>query len=96
MAPSTVSLVTVSSGPSGTRRVRILLPRIDCLVDNARYWSPDDLPPLAGQDLRGLSRPKIGKIVRPVRRWTAHDHRAARRCCQRDEAELAEILGDPV
>jgi hypothetical protein len=65
MAPSMVSLVTVPSGPSGTRRVRISLPLIECLVDNARYWMPDTLPPLAGQDLRGLSRPKVDKILGP-------------------------------
>jgi hypothetical protein len=49
--------------------------------------------------LRGLSRPKIGtrQVQRRGALWTSHDQaRSARRRRQRDEAELAELLGDPV
>ena len=62
MQPSMTFLATVSSGPSGTRRVRISLPRIDCLVDNDRYWLPDTLPAARGEDMRSLYRPRPDKV----------------------------------
>jgi hypothetical protein len=49
------------------RRIRVSLPRIDCLVDNHRYFLPEDLPPPARDDLRAWLRPKLGKIVQPVK-----------------------------
>ncbi|MCK1518370.1 hypothetical protein IVB22_39040 [Bradyrhizobium sp. 190] len=61
-ATTTVMMLPVSSGPSGVPRVRISLPLVEPLLDNARYYLPDDLPPAAGQDLRGLSRPRVDKI----------------------------------
>ena len=75
-------MLPVPSGPSGVRRIRISLPLIPDLVDNARYFLPDTLPPPEGQDLRGLSRPKVEKVLgkpdKPPRRgalWTSHDNR---------------------
>jgi hypothetical protein len=94
---SMIALVTIPSAASGVRRVRISVPRVDCLLDGQRYFLPGELPAPEGVDLRPMARPKIGRAARPVRRWTAHDNRAARhRRQQRDEAELAELLGDPV
>jgi hypothetical protein len=88
---SMICLLMVPSGPSGVRQVRISVPRIDCLLDGQRYWLPDTLPPPAGEELRPLHRPRIGP------QWTSHDHREARRRReQRDLAELARMLGDPV
>ena len=45
------------------------------LLDDVRYYLPDDLPPLAGQDLRGLSRPRVDKIPGDPRTalWRALD-----------------------
>jgi len=61
------------------------------------------MTPAEGQDLRGLSRPRIDKIGRamPARPrgplWTAHDRaRSERRREQRDLQELAAVLGDPI
>ena len=86
-----VMMLPVSSGPSGVRRVRISLPLIEPLLDNSRYYLPDNLPPAAGQDLRGLSRPKVHKVVQQQRRgalWTCHDRGGPdRRRQPRDEAE---------
>ena len=61
-----------------------------------RCFRPDDLPPLAGQDLRALNRPPVHKVR--GRGHMSHDDRRyiEKRRRQRDEAELAEILGDPV
>jgi hypothetical protein len=84
MAPSMIALTTVPSGPSGVRRVRISLPLVPCLIDDARYFLPDTLPPPAGEDLRSLYRPRPGKVLgqdvrldKPPRRgalWTSHDN----------------------
>ena len=45
------------------RRLRISLPLIPDLVDNQRYWRPDDLPAPAGDELRSWSRPKVHKVL---------------------------------
>ena len=82
-----ICLLSVASGPSGVRQVRISLPRIDCLVDNARYWLPDNLPPPAGEDLRPQRRPRIDTMVRAVLKREKLDQRYA---------ALARLLGDPV
>lgn len=100
-------MLSVPSGPNGFRKVRISVPRIDCLLDNSRYYLPGDQPPLDEQDRRGISRPQVGALgpaARPVnppqRRgaaWTSHDGlRSRRRREQRDLNELAKLLGDPV
>jgi len=61
-----------------------------------RYFRPDDLPPLAGQDLRALNRPPVHKVCGHGR--MSHDDRRyiEKRRRLRDEAELAELLGNPV
>ena len=64
MTPNMVFLVTVPSAASGVKRVRISVPLIECLVDNQRYWLPEDLPPPAGEELRPMSRPRITKAPR--------------------------------
>ena len=83
-------MLPVSSGPSGTRKVRISLPLVEGLLDGQKYFREGDLPPLTGQDLRGLSRPKVHKVLGPRRGqlWTSPDRvRARRRRQPRDEAE---------
>jgi len=96
-------LASVPSGPSGTRKVRISLPLVPFLLDGRRYFRPDELPPAEGQDLRGSIAARLDRIGRAIPErargplWTAHDRaRAKRRREQRDLAELAEGLGDPV
>ena len=64
MIPSMVAMVSIPSAASGVRRVRISVPRIDCLLDNVRYFLPQDLPPPAGEDLRPMVRPRITKAPR--------------------------------
>ena len=64
MIPSMVARVSIPSAASGVRRVRISVPRIDCLLDNVRYFLPQDLPPPAGEELRPMSRPRITKAPR--------------------------------
>ena len=75
------------------RRLRITLPLVPQLLDGVRYYPPGDVPPLDGQDLRAFSRPKIGRIVRPIKpdRSAERRHRE-----QRELKKLAEMLGDPV
>jgi hypothetical protein len=41
------------------RRLRISVPLIECLLDNQKYFRPDELPPAAGEELRSLSRPRL-------------------------------------
>src|SRR4249919_1071310 len=63
MAQSMILLVVVPS-ESGTKRVRISVPLIECLLDHQRYFLPGDLPPPAGEELRPMSRPRITKAPR--------------------------------
>ena len=84
-----ICLLTVPSGPSGTRRVRISLPLVPCLLDGQRYYLPDTLPPPAGEDLRPQRRPRIDTMVRAVlKREAANEldkrHRALARLLQGD------------
>lgn len=64
MIPSMIAMVTIPSAASGVRKVRISVPRIECLLDNQRYFLPGDLPPAAGEDLRPMVRPRITKAPR--------------------------------
>ena len=64
MIPSMIAMVTIPSAASGVRKVRISVPRIECLLDNQRYFLPGDLPPAAGEELRPMSRPRITKASR--------------------------------
>ena len=64
-----ISLVSIPSAASGVRKVRISVPRVDCLLDGQRYFLPGDLPEARGEDLRPMVRPKAGKVLaaRPVK-----------------------------
>lgn len=81
-----ICLLTVPSGPSGTRQVRISVPLVECLLDNQRYYLPDDLPPLAGEDLRPQRRPRLDVLVRQVLKREADARLEAR------HRELARLL----
>ena len=63
MAQSMILLVVVPS-ESGTKRVRISLPLVECLLDHQRYFLPGELPAPAGEELRPMSRPRITKASR--------------------------------
>src|SRR6476620_7731754 len=63
MAQSMILLVVVPS-ENGTKRVRISLPLIECLLDHQRYFLPGELPAPAGEELRPMSRPRITKAPR--------------------------------
>ena len=67
MRATMIMLFPYQTSAGTVRRIRVSLPRIDCLVDNHRYFLPEDLPPPARDDLRAWLRPKLGKIVQPVK-----------------------------
>ena len=57
-------LLVVVPSESGTKRVRISVPLVECLLDHQRYFLPGELPAPAGEELRALSRPRITKASR--------------------------------
>ena len=61
------------------RRLRISLPLVPHLVDGPKYFRPDDLPPPEGEDLRPLSRPRVGPSWTAT--ITARHAEAGRRAC---------------
>ena len=63
MVPHMILLVVVPS-ESGTKRVRISVPLVECLLDHQRYFLPGELPAPAGEELRAMSRPRITKAPR--------------------------------
>ena len=96
-------LASVPSGPSGTRKVRISLPLVPFLLDGRRYFRPDEIAARRGPRFARSIAARLDRIGRAIPErargplWTAHDRaRAKRRREQRDLAELAEGLGDPV
>jgi hypothetical protein len=52
-------LVTHLSGNFGIRRLRISVPLVPCLVNGQKYHLPDTLPPLTGNDLQRVYRPRV-------------------------------------
>ena len=74
------------------RRMRVSLPLIPALLDGQRYFLPGDLPAPAGDELRAVARPKLHKFARPVKASATTGQLDQ----QRDLAELARMLGDPV
>jgi len=56
--------LAVVASESGTKRVRISLPLVECLLDHQRYFLPGELPAPAGEELRPMSRPRITKAPR--------------------------------
>ena len=87
MAQSMILLVVVPS-ESGTKRVRISLPLVECLLDHQRYFLPGELPAPAGEELRPMSRPRITKAPRAPSLRTLVKHALK---CQSAE-ELAQRL----
>ena len=70
MAASASSMVIVLpflTSNATIRRLRISLPLVTCLLDGQKYFSPGDLPPLAGDDLRPMLRPRL---TRTPFRWS--------------------------
>ena len=57
-------LLVVVPSESGTKRVRISVPLVECLLDHQRYFLPGELPAPAGEELRPMSRPRITKASR--------------------------------
>lgn len=78
-ATTMVALVSIPSAASDVRKVRVSLPRIECLLDGRKYFDAEDLPPLSGTDLRSISRPKLHKFVRPVKGARPGMHEPAER-----------------
>jgi hypothetical protein len=75
---SMICLLTVPSGPSGVRQVRISVPLVAPLLDGVRYFLPDTLPPPEGEDLRPQRRPRLDVMVRQVLRREAEARLEAR------------------
>ena len=64
-----VAIVSHLSGNFGIRRLRVSVPLVPALLDGVRYFREGDLPPLAGNDLQVVYRPRIqAKAPRPPRR----------------------------
>jgi hypothetical protein len=73
------------------RHVRVSVPLVPCLVDNRRYYLPDDLPPAQGEELRPMLRPRITQPMRAPRAPTLRSLvKLAVRC--QDAEELGEKL----
>ena len=66
--------LAVVASESGTKRVRISLPLVECLLDHQRYFLPGELPAPAGEELRPMSRPRITKAPRAPRLRTLVKH----------------------
>ncbi len=59
MQPHMVRLVPHLTSNATIRHLRISVPLIADLVDNARYFLPSDLPAPAGDELRPVLRPRL-------------------------------------
>ena len=59
MQPSMVAIVPHLTTNCRVRHVRVSVPLIAALVDNQRYYLPDDLAPACGEELRPMFRPRI-------------------------------------
>jgi hypothetical protein len=57
-------ILPIPNTTNGVRRVRISLPMAEPLLDNAKYFRDEDLPPLAGLDLRSPYRPRLNQTPR--------------------------------
>ena len=67
MTPHMVFVCPFLTTAAQIRRLRISVPLIECLIDNQRYYRPEDLPPATGEELRPLLRPRITQLKAPMR-----------------------------
>ena len=65
MQPHMVCLVPHLTTNCQVRHVRVSVPLIAALVDNKRYYLPDDLAAAKGEEPRALYRPKIAQPKPP-------------------------------
>jgi hypothetical protein len=65
MPPTMVIVIPTLATTALIRRVRISLPRIDCLVDDVKYHRAETLPPARGAELRALHSPHLARLPRP-------------------------------
>jgi hypothetical protein len=61
MPPHMVRLAPFLTSSATVRRLPISLPMVEPLLDGVRYFRPDDLPPLTGDELRLTSRPRMNR-----------------------------------
>ena len=88
MAPHMARLVPYLTSNATIRRLRISAPLVELLLDNQKYFLPDALPALAGDDLRPLLQPRIARAKQSPRpRGDRKTWRA------RDLAELDMLIG---
>jgi hypothetical protein len=59
MAPHMICMLPYLNSNARVRRLRISVPLVPCLLDDQKYFRPDDLPPPAGEELRPLLRPRL-------------------------------------
>jgi hypothetical protein len=62
MPPHMVFVCPFLTTAAQIRRLRISVPLVPCLLDNQRYYLPDDLPPASGEELRPMLRPRIAQV----------------------------------
>jgi hypothetical protein len=61
-----VRTMRVAAGSSGTRPVRISLPRVDALIADqpGKYVLPENMPPPKGLELRALRKPNLHHLTK--------------------------------
>ena len=59
MSPHMVCLLPYLNSNAQVRHLRITVPLVAPLLDNLKYFLPDDLPPPSGDELRPLLRPRL-------------------------------------
>jgi hypothetical protein len=89
--PRMIALVPHLTTNCRVRHVRVSVPLIAALVDNERYYLPDELPAPAGEELRAMFRPKIAQVKAPPRAPRAPTLRTLVRYALK--CESAEELG---
>jgi hypothetical protein len=68
MPPHMICVIPHLTTACQIRRLRISLPLIEGLIDNAKYFMPKALPAPAGEELRPIARPRIDAPVKPAPR----------------------------
>jgi hypothetical protein len=64
MLPRMIRLIPILNSDGKITRLRVSVPRVDVLLDGARYVLEENLPARAGQELRAHRAPRLKTLVR--------------------------------
>jgi hypothetical protein len=93
MQPYMVSIIPHLTTNCRVRHVRVSAPLIAALIDNQRYYLPDDLAPACGEELRPMFRPRISQPKPPPAPSLRFLVKTALRCQSAEElGEKAQAL----